>query len=92
MKPGDLGRRHLMMGDQLRHEQFGQVARLHPSGLGQHHRSIGRQIAMSGIARRFDHNARRIQPGRQATRRREVLQNGLNDAGEVSVDNHYYGS
>jgi hypothetical protein len=38
----------------MRLQRLSNVTRLHPRAFGQHHRGIGRQIAMPGIARRLD--------------------------------------
>jgi hypothetical protein len=40
---------------------FGEIARFAPWLLGQHHRGIGRHVAMRGIARRLDHDPRQIE-------------------------------
>ena len=39
---------------------LGEIARLCLGFLGQHHRGIGRHVAMRGIARRLDHDAGEI--------------------------------
>jgi hypothetical protein len=51
--------------DQIVSAQFccdllGKIARFCPGILRQHHRGIGRHIAMGSIARRFDHHAREV--------------------------------
>ena len=37
-----------------------------PARLGQHHRRIGREIAMRGIARRLDRDRAAVEPGASA--------------------------
>ena len=48
-----------VVGAQLFGDQLGQLARLLARILGQHHRGIGRHVAMAGVARRLDQHARR---------------------------------
>ena len=44
--------------------KLGQGARVHARLLGQHHGGVGGEVAVGGIARRLDHDAADIQPGR----------------------------
>ena len=53
-RSGDLGPHYLGQPRQFLGEHGGDVARLQPRRLGEHHRCIGRQIAVAGITRRFD--------------------------------------
>ena len=64
-RSGNRDRHHIGIILQQSHQSFGQFARRHSGFLGQHHRGIGGQIAMRGIARRLDHHPRQIQPLRQ---------------------------
>ena len=50
---------------------LGEIARLGLGFLGQHHRGIGRHVAMRGIARRLDHDPRQIDAGGPAAFGRE---------------------
>ena len=56
---------------QFRSDQFGEVARFGLGFFRQHHRGIGRHIAMRGVARRLDHDPRKIDVRRPSTLRRE---------------------
>ncbi len=53
---------------------FGERHRVLLDRAGQHHRRIGRQIAMRRIARRLDRDPREIEPGRQATLGHQVVE------------------
>ena len=50
---------------------FGEIARLCLGLLGQHHRGVGRHVAMGGIARRLDHDPRQVDTVRPSAFRRE---------------------
>ena len=50
-------RRHQRVGAQPRGDLVGELARLGLGVLGEHHRGIGRHVAMAGIARRLHHDA-----------------------------------
>ena len=49
-----------IVGAQFRGDRFGEIARFCLGLLGQHHRGVGRHVAMRGVARRLDHDARQI--------------------------------
>ena len=53
------------VGAKFRGQRIGQVARLFAGVLGEHHRGVGRHVAVRGIARRLDHDARKIDALRQ---------------------------
>ena len=62
--------RHLDRGDrgkrlQLGRDQPGERARVGARRLGQHHRRIGRKVAVRGVARRLDRDRPPLEPGRQ---------------------------
>ena len=60
---GDLDGRHQIVRAQFFRDHVGEIARLYLGVLGQHHRGVGRHVAMAGIARRLDHDAREIDAG-----------------------------
>ena len=60
--------RHQVVGAQLFGDRLGQLARLLAGVLGQHHGGIGRHVAVGGLARRLDHDAGLVDPGRQDAR------------------------
>ena len=64
MKPGPAISTLVTRGSSCRSAtmNLGQGARVHARLLGQHHGGVGGEIAMGGIARRFDHDAADIQP------------------------------
>ena len=62
MKPGPATstERNQTVGAEFFGKLVGEFSRLGPGVLGQHHRGIGRHVAMAGVARRLDHHAREI--------------------------------
>ena len=65
MKPGPATStwRYLVVGAQFVGDALGQLARLLAGVLRQHHRGIGRHVAMARIARRLDYNATNLCSG-----------------------------
>ena len=61
--PGDLDGSDQIVGAQFFRDLVGEIARLCLGVLGEHHRGIGRHVAMAGIARRLDHDAGEIDAG-----------------------------
>ncbi len=60
--PRHFGHRDAGIISQLGGQRLGNVARFHLGWLGQHHRRIGRHVAMGSITRRFDRYVLEIQP------------------------------
>ena len=60
---GDLDGSHQIVGAQFFRDLVGELARLDLGVLGQHHRGVGRHVAMARIARRLDHDAGEIDAG-----------------------------
>ena len=54
-----------IVGAKLFGNRLGQLARLPAGVLGQHHGGVGRHVAVGGIARRLDLDARLVDAGRQ---------------------------
>ena len=52
-RPGDLHARDVRIGLEPHRNLQGKLARLSSERLGQHHRRIGRDVAMRGVARRL---------------------------------------
>ncbi len=65
---------------------LGEIARLEPSILRQHHRDVRRHVAMRCVARRFDHDAREIERRRQRARAHQRLARGSNAALNVGEE------
>ncbi len=61
---GDVDGGDQIVRAQLFGELLGEIARLCPGFLGEHHGGVGRHVAMGGIARRLDHDAGEIDAGR----------------------------
>ena len=93
MKPGPAisvlvisGRFSKLGGDLL-----GQVARLQAGVLGQHHRRVGGEIAVAGLARRLDHDAREIGRRRKYAGLGQRLDGSADMCGEELEDVHAAG-
>ena len=77
MKPGPAISTEVTVGQrlELRRDQRGKRARIGPRRLGQHHRRIGREVAVRRVARRLDRDRAAVEAGRQrasATARRAL--------------------
>jgi hypothetical protein len=79
-RAGDFGLGHFIETVELERQHDGNVARPQACRLGQHHRGVGGEIAMAGIARRFDSNGAGIEPGRQVALRHQRGK-GIGDMG-----------
>ena len=87
MKPGrHFGARDLGECRQARHDQFGQRAGILAGRLCQHHRGVGREIAMARVAWRLDRDIPSIETGRQVAGSLEVVENGADPVGEAGVE------
>ena len=64
-RPRHLGRGDARVGGQPFGEPLRDVARLHPGGLGQHHRGVRRHVAMGRVARRLDRDGGEVEPAWQ---------------------------
>ena len=64
-RPRDFGGLHVRQLRQRPGDAGRNIARLLPRRLSQHHRGVGREVAMRRIARRLDRHAARVEPGRQ---------------------------
>ena len=53
--------------------------------LGEHHRGVGREIAVRRIARRLDRDGAAIEPGRQRAFGLERVEDGSDMGGEAGV-------
>ncbi len=60
---GDVDGCNQIIRAQFGRDRFGEIARFCPGLLGQHHRGIGRHVAMRCITRRLDHDPRQINAG-----------------------------
>ena len=77
-RPGDLGAAHRRVAAQRLDQAGGKLARVLAGRLGQHHRRIGGDVAMRGVARRLDRDAAEIETGGQHAGTRQPLDFGLN--------------
>ena len=76
MKPGPahLRRHDTRISGQIGDDLLRQRTRIGTRRLGQHHGRVGRKVAMSSIARRFDDGAGDIQIRRQIARALQIAQ------------------
>ena len=79
-RTGDLDLGDIGCAGELGGELLGDVARLHPRGLGQHHGGIGGKLAVGGIARRGHLGGGEIEPRRQDALALQRLQCGHDPA------------
>ena len=86
--PGDLGAHHLVQRLQPRRDQLGESARVGAGALGEHHRRVGGEIAVRGIARRLDRHRLALEPGRQRALAFESVEDGVEMRGEAGVEGH----
>ena len=71
---------------QCRGDPLGQGHRVLLDRAGQHHRRIGREIAMRRIARRLDRDPGEIEPGRQRALGNEAIKRGQKKAAKIAVN------
>src|SRR6266545_2671116 len=62
------------------------AARLAAGGLGQHHGRVGRHVAVRALARRLDHDAGLVDPGRQHTISNERVVGGTHSVQDGGKD------
>ena len=72
-------------------QRFGQCARVHARRFGQHHGSIGGQIAVAGIAWRFHRHVGKRQASRQRASVGQFSQCRLQNGGIVGKQVHRFG-
>ncbi len=90
MKPG-AGDGHaldIVEGAQPHRDQLGKRARIGAGGLGQHHRGIGRHVAMAGVAGRLDGDGFAIKAGGQFARDDHRVEHGVQRNGITGEDTH----
>ena len=85
-RPGDLGARDVGDADEILRDADRDLAGLHPRRLRQHHRGVGRKVAVGRIARAFDGDMPRIESRRQVARADEVGER-VGDVGGIAVIN-----
>ena len=88
MKPGPAISALSISGSsrELRRDQLGERARVGLRRLGQHHRRVGREIAMRRIARRLDRDVAAIEPGGQIAGGFERVEVWRRCVGEAGVE------
>jgi hypothetical protein len=85
-RPGDLHARHTGKRLQPRLEQRRQRAGIGTRRLGQHHRRIGREVAMCRVARRLHRHALAGKSRRQLARLRHGVEHIIEVRGELGVE------
>jgi hypothetical protein len=81
----------IIAGDQFllgqrRGDALGQRHRVLLDRAGQHHRRVGREIAMRRVARRLDRDPREIEPRRQRALAHQPVERGDDETAEVAKD------
>jgi hypothetical protein len=89
-RPRHLGLGHQRLGGELLGERLGERPRLQAGVLGQHHGGVGRHVAVRGLARRLDHDARLVDAGRQHARRRQGVIGGAHALEHQSEDVRHF--
>ena len=67
---------------------FGERARVCAGSLGEHHRGIGREVAVRGIARRLDRHVPAVEVRRQRAFGNEVVEHSIEERGILGVKGH----
>jgi hypothetical protein len=57
-------------------------------GLREHHRGVGREIAVAGVARRLDRDVLAVETRRQRARRGQRVERRIDMRGETGVERH----
>ena len=83
--PGDLDRSHRRQRLELRLDGFGKRARIGARGLGQHHRGVGRKIAMRRVARRLDRHVLPVEVRRQRAFGNKIVEHPVEERGILGV-------
>src|SRR6185437_8554395 len=82
---GDLDRGYRRQGLELRLDQLGKRPRVGLRRLGEHHRGVGREIAMLGIARRLDRHVLAVEIGRKRALGNELVEHSVEERGILGV-------
>ncbi len=82
---------HFIERGEFGNKQVGERARVHAGGLGQHHRGVGRDVAMRGIARRLDADRAAIEPGGQGVAGGQRIERGTDMVGKTGEQGHGLG-
>ena len=84
--PGDLDRGDRRKRLELRLDRLGERARVRPRALGEHHRRVGREIAVRRIARRLDRHVPAVEAGGQHTLGNELVEHSVEERGILGVE------
>ena len=85
---GDRDGRNFVELAQLGGDLLRQRPRIGRRGLGEHHRRVGREIAVRDVARRLHRNRASLQPGRQVAGGDERVESGIKVRGKTDVESH----
>ena len=69
-------------------DQRGERARVGPCPLGQHHRGVGRQVAVRRVARRFDRERLAVEPRRQRALGFKGVEHFVEKGGLIGIKRH----
>ncbi len=85
----DFGRRNIGQALEPRLQQFGERPRRHLRALRQHHRRVGRKIAVRRIARRLDRDTLDLEPLRQLALAHQLRDRGPHQPLEMRKEIHH---
>ena len=83
--PGDLDRSDRRQRFELRLDRLGKRARIGPRRLGEHHRRVGRKIAVRRIARRLDRHVPAVEARRQRAFGNKLVEHSVEERGILGV-------
>ena len=67
-------------------DQLGQRARIGSGGLGEHHRRVGREVAMRRVARRLDRHVPAVEVRRKHAFGNKLVEHSIEERGILGVD------
>ena len=71
-------------------DQLGQRARIGARALGQHHRGIGREVAVAGVARRLDRDVLAVEAGGQRALGGQFVEDAVEQGRILRVERRAY--
>ena len=84
-RAGDVDACHFLERRQPAGQRLGELPRRDPGALPHHHRSVGRQVAVRSVMRRFHSHAAPCETGRQLARRLQPVERPPDVFGDASV-------
>jgi hypothetical protein len=91
-RPRHIRAGHLLQATQPRCDQLGQGARVHPGFLGKHHRCVGGEIAVGGIAWRLHRHRLAVYAGRKVPFAFKAVEDRVYMRGKAGVKGRHFAS